>query len=157
LIAVRTAIAIGVVTAPLPGCLAGADDASPVYAGGPLVIDVTGDDYEWHIRYPGADGAAGTDDDVVTLRHLHLPEHTPVTLRLHSADYLYTFGLPHLDLKEIAVPDLVFTLEFETAAAGAFELRGDQMCGYTHPSLIGRVIVEPPSQFVRWLETVRDA
>ena len=30
----------------------------------PLVIEVIGDDYYWHLRYPGPDGVLHTEDDI---------------------------------------------------------------------------------------------
>ena len=95
----------------------------------PLVVDITGKAYEWHIRYPGPDAL------------------TDVRLQLHSREYLYTFTLPHLDLKEIAIPDLMFHLEFNTGPEGIHELLGDQMCGYSHPKLMGKLNVVSHNDF----------
>ena len=125
-------------SAPAAGAAAGDPPLS-----GPLVIDVTGHDYNWMLRYPGEDGVQGTDDDVHAVRHLHLPEGVRTVVRLHSDDFLYIFRLPHLELSEIAVPDLEFSLEFDSGPPGRHELRGDQMCGFAHASLLGLLIVEP--------------
>ena len=125
--------------------------ASSVLAEGPLTIDVTGDQYNWIVRYPGGDGQHETDDDRYTLRHVHVPADTDVTLRLFSRDYVYTLSLPHLKLREIAVPDLVFKLAFRTGQPGTFALRGDQMCGFSHSNLIGTLIVENRDALVAWL------
>ena len=113
----------------------------------PLVIDIIGAEYEWHVRYPGLDGKLNTADDGLDKRHLHLPAHTEVKLRLHSMDYLYSFALPHLDLKEIAIPDLEFSLSFTTGPEGTFDLLGDQLCGYVHPKLMGKLIILSSSEF----------
>lgn len=113
----------------------------------PLVVDITGVEYEWHMRYPGLDGKLNTADDGYDKRHLHLPAHTEVKLQLHSEDYLYSFALPHVDLKEIAIPDLEFSLSFTTGSEGTFDLLGDQLCGYAHPKLMGKLIILSPSEF----------
>jgi len=123
----------------------------------PLIVVVTGDDYNWHLRYPGEDGQIDTADDIPALRHLHLPTGIAARLKLQSMDFLYTLALPHLGLKEIAVPDLEFWLEFETTTEGVFELRGDQFCGYAHPDLLGTLVVEPPADFQAWLQARRAA
>ena len=112
-----------------------------------LVIDITGAEYEWYLRYPGPDGILNTADDGLDMRDLHLPAETNVRLQLHSKDYVYSFALPHLDLKEIAIPDLVFTLSFTTGQKGAFDLLGDQLCGYAHPKLMGNLIILSPAEF----------
>ena len=113
----------------------------------PLVIDITGAEYEWHMRYPGLDGKLNTADDGLDKRHLHLPAYSEVQLQLHSKDYLYSFALPHLGIREIAIPDLEFSLSFATGPEGTFDLLGDQLCGYAHPKLMGKLIVLSPSDF----------
>ena len=93
----------------------------------------------------------GPEDDIRARRDVHLPENTKVRLRLTSDDYLYTLSLPDWNLKEIAVPDLVFQLEFQTDRFGRFDLRGDQMCGYAHADLLGQLVVQPHDQYDSWL------
>jgi heme/copper-type cytochrome/quinol oxidase subunit 2 len=122
----------------------------------PLDIEITGDEFEWHIRYPGADGRVGTADDIMALRHPHVPEYTHVRITLKSNDYLYSFAVPELNLKEIAVPELLFELEFETTSAGNFDLQGDQFCGFQHPNLSGQFIVQTRTQFLDWLSGMQN-
>jgi len=117
----------------------------------PLVVEVTGRDFQWHFRYPGSDGAQGTLDDRYATRDLHLPAGARVRLELRSEDALYFFGVPALGLKQIAVPDMNFALDVETGAASTFDLRGDEMCGLSHPELVGDLVIEPPPEFVDWL------
>lgn len=115
-------------------------------------VGLTGHDFTWHVCYPGPDGELGTEDDIRARRDVHLPENTKVRLRLTSDDYLYTLSLPHWNLKEIAVPDLVFQLEFQTDRFGRFDIRGDQMCGYAHADLLSQLVVQPHDQYDSWLE-----
>ena len=119
-----------------------------------LEIAVVGDGYQWEIRYPGPDGELWTADDQFGAHDVHLPSNVHATIHLRSRDYIYTFALPHLDLKEIAVPDLEYHLEFDANDKGRFELRGDQMCGYTHPDLIGTLVVESPEEYVAALRNL---
>ena len=54
-----------------------------------------------------------TDDDIIKPgKELHLPLGMSIELELTSRDYIYTFALPHLDLHQVAVPDLTFALAF---------------------------------------------
>jgi len=117
-----------------------------------LQIEITGFEFQWHIRYPGPDGELGTDDDVRDLRHVHVPQGRDVELVLHSRDYLYTLALPHASLKEIAVPDLTFSLRLTPDEVGSYELLGDQFCGYSHPDLMGAFVVMTESDFEKWTE-----
>lgn len=137
------------------GCARTADRDSQAVTHTPLEILITGDDFEWRITYPGADNTLGTSDDITVLQDLHVPANTAIHLELRSLDYLYTIALPQFNLKEIAVPDLEFSLDFYSADAGVFALRGDQMCGYTHESLIGQLIVQSPDEFLAWLALAR--
>ena len=117
----------------------------------PLVIDIMGSEYRWHYRYPGPDETLGTADDIRRLGDLHLSMGTPVVLQLKSEDYIYTFKLPHIDRVKMAVPEIVFTLEFTPDSLGTFELEGDQMCGFSHESLKAKLIVETQEDFATWL------
>ena len=131
----------------------------PLWRHGPdgwLTVLVTGNQFNWHITYPGADGILRTADDIQAIRHLHLPLDTRVRLSLTSEDYLYSLALPDWNLKEIAVPDLSFSLEFETDQIGRFELRGDQLCGFSHPNLMATVTVETSSDFNIWLHRTKN-
>lgn len=106
-----------------------------------LAIEVTGYEYNWYFRYPGKDGVLGTDDDEHTVQDLLLPEDTDVVLRLTSNDYLYSFSLPDLGLREVAVPDMSFELQFHTEGDQTLQILGDQFCGFAHDTLIGKVYV----------------
>ena len=132
--------------------LLGAAGCPPALPPGPLHVQITGEEYTWQFRYPGPDGALNTADDIIKLgKELHLPLGLAVELELTSRDYIYTFTLPHLDLHQVAVPDLTFALAFTPQTTGVFAFVGDQMCGFEHESLNGRVVVESPSAFVDWL------
>lgn len=118
---------------------------------GLLQIEITGSEYEWHVRHPGPDGLLDTEDDVLVLRDLRVPLGRRVKVLLLSHDYIYTFALPLMDLKQIAVPDLMFSIEFQAERLGRFDLLGDQMCGYTHPRLLGNLVITSEEDYESWL------
>ncbi|MEZ6008953.1 MAG: hypothetical protein R3F05_14480 [Planctomycetota bacterium] len=113
-----------------------------------------GADFHWEVRYPGPDGEVGTADDRVGSRDVHVPAGTDVRVHLRSRDYVYTFAIPELALKEIAVPDMEFALHFRAPGPGQTLLLGDQMCGYDHPELIGKLVVTDPAAFTRTMEAL---
>ena len=127
-------------TVALAACGRGADatDARAV------TVDVIGDDFNWYFKYAGADGQAGTPDDQTSVRHLYLPANTQITLNLHSKDYLYSFALPDFGQSSVAVPDLDYSVSFQTGDPGTYALRGDQFCGFSHETLLGEVRVGRP-------------
>ena len=118
-------------------------------------IEMTGHDFKWHSRYAGKDNTIGTDDDLHAAQVLHVPLNAEVEIFLKSRDYLYSLEVPQARRKEIAVPDLTFSLTFTADKLGTFKMPGDQMCGYTHPDLMGTLIVETPADYVRWLNAQR--
>lgn len=111
--------------------------------------ELTGYDYRFHFRYPGEDNTLNTDDDRFGTQDLYVPEDAVVTLRLTSQDYIYTMEVPELGLYEAAVPELSFDLKIIAEASGSHDLLGTQMCGYDHPDLLGKLIVQPSAQFRR--------
>ena len=117
---------------------------------GPLRLRVTGDDFRWLLRYPGADGVLDSEDDLLVERHPHLPARREVLIELTSNDWIYTFYVPGLDLKETAVPEMPFQFELNPGGPGQYRLMGSQMCGYTHPELLGDVLVQSRSEFEAW-------
>ncbi|MBL9124904.1 MAG: cytochrome c oxidase subunit II, partial [Planctomycetaceae bacterium] len=52
-------------------------------------VEVTARQFEWRIRYPGADGKLGTADDVHYVNDLHLPVNEEILLNLKSMDVLH--------------------------------------------------------------------
>ena len=135
----------GLVIWALAGCRA---DLPPE----PLHIEVTGENYAWQFRYSGPDGSLQTADDIcVPGPDLHLPVDWDIELEFTSRDYIYVFALPLLQLNQVAVPELAFELAFKTEVAGVFAFAGDQICGISHESLNGHLVVESPAAFVAWL------
>lgn len=132
----RARVGLGVVAVALAGCsesgpAAGALDPERATDSAGLVrVEALGRERRWHFSDDGPDGVAGTGDDRVSTGELTLPAHTDVLIHLRSRDTLYVFSCPALKLKEIAVPDLEFSLAFRTGPPGRHELAMDPMCGF---------------------------
>jgi len=118
----------------------------------PVTIIVRGQEFGWNIQYSGNDQQFGTEDDVTTRRHLRIPVRTVVRLEVRSDDYLYSFSLPQQSVKKIAIPGMTHRCSFVVDKPGIYPLVGDQFCGYTHPDLIGKLIVKESKEFSQWLE-----
>ncbi len=77
-----------------------ADDVKPM-------LEVTGRQFEWRIRYAGKDGVIGTEDDVHIVNDLHLPVNEEILLiQIKSQDVLHSFFLPHFRVKQDVVPGM---------------------------------------------------
>jgi len=116
-----------------------------------ITIRVTGGGFKWVMRYPGADGLLDSPDDVLDEKILHLPAASRVTLELRSDDYAYSFYVPDFELIEVALPGGPYRREFDSGAPGIHRLLGGQMCGYTHPDLLGDVVVQRAAEFDAWI------
>ncbi|GAA4741747.1 cytochrome c oxidase subunit II [Flavisolibacter ginsenosidimutans] len=97
------------------------------------IVEVTGSQFKWEFRYPGADGQLGkkyyreisannplgqiwTDpanhDDVVGSQEMHLVVNKPVKLIIGSKDVIHDVGLVHFRMKMDAVPGQPTTMWF---------------------------------------------
>lgn len=98
------------------------------------VVEVVGKQFNWIMRYPGADGVLGkrdfrnindadnilgldwedksNNDDVVIQNELHLIKGKPVKLIIGSRDVIHDVGLPHFRMKMDAVPGIITTIWF---------------------------------------------
>lgn len=108
----------------------------------PFRVEATGTNFVWQFRYAGADGVLNTKDDLCEANNLHVPENARVELSLTSGDYIYLFSIPALNLREVAVPQMRFTLAFDSGAASVFEFKGDELCGLPHAPMRGTMLVE---------------
>lgn len=116
----------------------------------PYTISVTGSDYIWHVLYPGKDQILNTEDDIEGNLPIYLPSKTNVNILLNSTDYLYFFELEEFDQIGMAIPDQSYVVNFKTPKSGTFEIKGNQMCGYTHQSLFGDLKILSSSKFKNW-------
>ena len=133
------------------GC--GPRGAPPLQVLEPVEIVVTGTNYRWHVRNPGVDGALETKDDIHAVQEVRVPLGANVRVELRSLDFLYTFSVPEQNLREIAVPDLSFTLEFNLPQQGEYELKCEQICGILEPMVLGSLIAMSREDYANWLRS----
>jgi cytochrome c oxidase subunit 2 len=140
---------------------------------GALVVEVTGEQFAWNVRYAGEDGRfGGTDpalydpqhnplglvaadssghDDIVTLNTIAVPAGRAVELRLGSKDVLHSFFVPALRIKQDTVPGLRIPLRFIAEQAGNYEVPCAELCGLGHYRMKGTLRVLEPAAFAAWL------
>ncbi|MEN9020568.1 MAG: hypothetical protein GWQ05_21160 [Verrucomicrobiaceae bacterium] len=112
-------------------------------SGDDLVVEARGYGRAWQFSY----GDARSDGRLV------LPVGLNVELRLRSDDFIYVFSCPDLGLKEIAVPDLKFSVGFKAEQVGTHTLAMDPMCGFqlAPGQTMGTLEIVSQSKFRRWL------
>jgi heme/copper-type cytochrome/quinol oxidase subunit 2 len=95
-----------------------------------IEIEVTGEEFFWTFRYAGEDGALRTNDDIILPRELIVPLNRQVRLQLKSLDYVYVFEISPLAVREIAVPDLMYSVEFFARKSMTSSLPMDPLCAF---------------------------
>jgi len=137
------------------------------------VVEVTGRQFLWYVRYPGPDGRLARTDgkfisagnplgldpadpdsktNVVVTNELHVVNNRPVQVTVHSLDVIHSFFLPNFRVKQDAVPGRTVTIWFTPARPGAFQIACAQLCGVGHYTMRGNIVVETSqAAFDAWL------
>ncbi len=147
-----------------------------LYAAAPppeaIIVEITGEQFAWNVRYPGKDGKFGrTDpklifdenplgidksdpssaDDIFGLGRVVVPVNRPVRIRLRSKDTLHSFFLPNLRIKQDAVPGMTMDFWFVPTKQGEFEIACSQLCGFGHFGMRGIFQVVTQQEFDKWM------
>lgn len=117
----------------------------------PPLVEVTGRQFEWRIRYAGKDGVIGTQDDIFTVNDLHIPVEEEVVLRIHSEDVLHSFFLPNVRIKQDVVPGMSQYVWFRANREGIYDVVCAELCGWGHYKMRGRLTIENRQSFDAWL------
>jgi cytochrome c oxidase subunit 2 len=141
-----------------------------------FVIEITGEQFAWNLRYPGKDGKFGrtdpkliskdnplgidlddpaAEDDIIFPAgqgEMHLPLNKPVLLRIRSKDVIHSPYLPNFRVKQDAVPGMTTKFWFVPTKEGEFELACAELCGLGHYRMKLPVIVEPMEKLNEWLD-----
>ena len=138
-------------------------------------VEVTGMQFAWYFRYPGADGkfgatkpeledasaggegALGLDpsdpaskDDVVSgVMVVPVGREVEVILRVH--DVIHSFFVPNMRFKQDAVPGLAIHMHFTPIQTGSYEIACAELCGLGHYKMHGLVKVVSQDEFDKWL------
>lgn len=170
----------------------------------PIQIDVSARQFEWRVRYPsservkawldnakkGQDTEAFKDyksfakfpqqDDVHVVNEVHIWKMHPAMVHLTTRDVIHSFNLPHLRVKQDALPGKMIPLWFTATKANTrysdkiggyvdginpetgkhddhfvWDLACAELCGWGHYRMIGRLYVhENAEEFLDWLKKV---
>ncbi|MCU0424662.1 MAG: cytochrome c oxidase subunit II [Candidatus Kapabacteria bacterium] len=136
-------------------------------------IDVVGQAFNWHARYPGADGILGkrharyrtaqnlfgidpTDpkgkDDIVLTGEFNLPMNKNIVVHLSSVDVLHSYFLPNFRIKQDAVPGSWIDVWFNGTKAGKYELACAELCGSGHYAMRGVLNLQSDADFAVWMD-----
>jgi cytochrome c oxidase subunit 2 len=107
-----------------------------------MVVDVYGQQYEWHFNYP---------EQGVTSRELHVPVDRQVEFRMHTLDVLHSFWVPEWRIKKDAVPGITTRAYVEPDEPGDYSLICTELCGYGHSTMRAPVkVYASQAEFDNW-------
>lgn len=115
------------------------------------MVEVTGRQFEWRVRYPGPDEMLYTPDDLYTVNDLHVPLDEKTVVAIKSDDVLHDFFLPNLRIKQDVVPGMKQFVWFTPTKTGTYDIVCAELCGWGHYKMKGRLTVESRSKYDRWL------
>ncbi|GII94533.1 cytochrome c oxidase subunit II [Sinosporangium siamense] len=108
-----------------------------------LVVEVTGHQWWWEVRYP-AHGA-------VTANEIHIPAGRPVLLRLRTADVNHSFWVPQLMVKTDMIAGRTTQMWLQADRPGTYRGQCAEYCGLQHGRMAFHVVADPPAAFTSWL------
>ncbi|MFP6583446.1 MAG: hypothetical protein VCD00_12940 [Candidatus Hydrogenedentota bacterium] len=103
-------------------------------------------------------------DDVVSYNLLRVPVNRQVLIHLSSKDVIHSFALPEFRVKQDAIPGMRIPIQFTPTMTTAefqdvsgdtsrgFEITCAQLCGNSHFSMRGNLIVESEEEVQAWLD-----
>jgi cytochrome c oxidase subunit 2 len=116
------------------------------------MVEVSGKQFNWEMRYPGPDGMLGTEDDYKVDNQLHVPEDQVVHLKLMSQDVIHSFFMPALRFKQDTVPGREIMAWFEATQPGKYEIPCAELCGFGHSGMLGYLYVHTASEYEEWVK-----
>ncbi|MFC4449685.1 cytochrome c oxidase subunit II [Halorussus aquaticus] len=109
-----------------------------------VTVDVYGQKYLWEFNYTG--------QNVTTTGTLVLPKGQDVILRITSRDWLHSFHVPELGLKQDALPGQYETIKTKPTETGTYQLYCAEYCGVGHSKMLGEVRVVSQQEYQNWLD-----
>ena len=122
--------------------------SQPGSPGNSMVVEVTGNQWWWSIRYPNSDPSR----IVVTANEIHIPVGRPVMIRGMSLDVIHSFWIPNLQGKRDLIPSHVTTEWIQADHPGRYRGQCAEFCGLQHAHMALWVVAEPEEKFEAWME-----
>ncbi|WP_416137239.1 cytochrome c oxidase subunit II [Halomonas sp. HK25] len=116
----------------------------------PRVIEVTGHQWWWEVRYPDEAG------EVVTANHLVMPVGEPVDFHVTGADVIHAFWVPRLGGKIDMIPGRINRIRLQADTPGVFGAQCAEYCGVQHAHMQLHLEAVPPEAFEAWLAARRE-
>lgn len=116
-------------------------------AGERLVVEVTGHQWWWEVRYP--------QYEVTTANEIVIPAGQEVAFQLASDDVIHSFWVPELHGKMDMIPGTTNHWQLQADEAGEYWGLCAEFCGTQHAKMLFLVIAVPDEQFETWINAQR--
>ena len=113
-----------------------------------LLIEVTGTQWWWKIRYVSDDPSR----ILQTANEIHRPVGRPVAVRGKSEDVIHSFWVPSLQGKRDLIPGRTTMEWLQADRPGEYRGQCAEFCGVEHAHMAFWVVAESPGQFAAWLD-----
>mgnify|MGYP001169989193 CR=1 FL=1 len=107
-----------------------------------MIIKVKAQQFVWTFEYP---------DTGIFSKELHLPVNQQVVLQMESADVIHSFWVPEFRIKQDVVPGRVTEYRITPILVGSYKVRCSELCGASHYSMEGPVIVNTQADYNSWI------
>lgn len=107
-------------------------------------VDVTAAKWSWSFEYPEQNAqSSGT---------MVIPVDQRIHLNITSTDWIHSFHVPEMGLKQDAMPGDSIPLEFTATETGEYTLYCAEYCGQGHSQMLGTVEVVSQEEYQTFLE-----
>ncbi|HTT97416.1 MAG TPA: cytochrome c oxidase subunit II [Rhizomicrobium sp.] len=111
-----------------------------------VVIEVTGKQWWWQVRYLSEDPSRV----FATANEIHIPTGEPVLFKLVGGDVIHSFWVPALAGKTDTIPGQTNETWLEARQPGTYRGQCTEYCGIEHAHMSLVVIAQSPSDFAAW-------
>ncbi len=115
--------------------------AAPVPQPAGYIVEVTGNQWFWQVRYPLAPGGPKQ-----SINEIHVPSGTSVSVKLTSHDVIHSFWVPRLSGKIDAIPGRVNSMTLVASEPGEYLGTCAEYCGVGHAHMQLKVIAHEPHE-----------
>ena len=109
-----------------------------------ITVNVFSQQFAWSFGYPSK-GNKWSEGE------LHVPVDRQVVFKLHALDVIHSFWVPEWRIKKDNVPGITTTAVVEPDEVGSYQLICTELCGFGHATMRAKVVVEPESEWRRWV------
>ena len=148
-----------------------------------LVVRITGQQFAWSARYPGADRKFGKQDiqlvsssnplglyqlddkskaadtegkddvNIPANGEIVVPVGTNIIVSVTSLDVIHSFKVLAMRVTQDAIPGMRIPIHFKPTKTNTFQINCAQLCGVGHSNMKGIFKVVPPAEFETWLKS----